>query len=697
MTKLKVICFSGLVLLTIASATNQTNIQSASAQEVLTEIESTIYLPNDCDDYGDWSEEDRTCVLDQDLKKSIKIIQNNVTLDCDGHNIDGSSGANIGSGVKASYKSSISVIDCNISNFIHGISFVHSDNNNLINNNISNNVNGIVLKLCDSNTLTNNIINWNENIGIAHHYSSNSALSGNTISGSQYNFDLVGNNDAHFINYVDKTNLLDGKPIYYLLDVEDQTFDDSTNAGLFYCINCDNITVEDLTLTNSRNNLLFRNTHNSRIENVTVSGNNYGINLMYSANNIITNSNILNGSYGAYFYFSDYNIITNSNFTNNYYNGIYLRFSNGNTITSNYFSNNISGVYLDKSNGNAITGNSILDNSHYGISISSSNNNIISDNIIFNNYLEGIFIYSSSYPSLSFLNKIQRNTISGNNFIYSSSYPSLSFLNKIQRNTISGNNHGIHLKRTNSSIITDNTISNNKGGVGLYECSGNKVYHNNFIDNNYQAYSDLNNNFDNGYPDGGNYWSDYEGDDFFRGFFQNWFGSDDIGDTAYVLRFNDCQDNYPFMTENGWKEQSQPPKEVPLYTQVISPYPPRTEEDEWADEDYDQGLNYSCGSTIAKCGCALTSAVMILRYYDVINVNDLDVNPGTLNEWLKNNEGYNSANINWLKVAKYSEYEVKYDIKKSGNYEDNFALLDEYLNKDQPAIVRERLGIIPKN
>lgn len=54
------------------------------------------------------------------------------------------------------------------------------------------------------------------------------------------------------------------------------------------------------------------------------------------------------------------------------------------------------------------------------------------------------------------------------------------------------------------------------------------------------------NRWDNGYPNGGNYWSDYTGDDWFWGVNQDEIGCDEIGDIPYpVALYN--QDNYPLM------------------------------------------------------------------------------------------------------------------------------------------------------
>jgi hypothetical protein len=54
------------------------------------------------------------------------------------------------------------------------------------------------------------------------------------------------------------------------------------------------------------------------------------------------------------------------------------------------------------------------------------------------------------------------------------------------------------------------------------------------------------NKWDNGYPSGGNYWSDYNGTDLYSGPYQNVTGSDGIGDTPYVIDANNT-DHYPLM------------------------------------------------------------------------------------------------------------------------------------------------------
>src|SRR5437773_214225 len=85
--------------------------------------------------------------------------------------------------------------------------------------------------------------------------------------------------------------------------------------------------------------------------------------------------------------------------------------------------------------------------------------------------------------------------------------------NNITNNPRLLNGSGIELDSSNDTIISDNTISNrpvNGFGVRLFSSKNITIVHNNFIDNRVQAFDEDgdNNSWDNGYPSGGNYWSD---------------------------------------------------------------------------------------------------------------------------------------------------------------------------------------------
>ena len=326
------------------------------------ETPGTIFMPEDCDTYGIWNTTTSTCTLNQDLYESVEITENNITLDCAGHSITGAD-TGTGYGVYVNRKINIAVKNCTINNFGVGIRLVASDNNVISENSVSNNSTGIGLSNSDNNSLINNTANLNS-CGIYLHYSndntidsnifsenssngislfisqynifnSNSILnnkfgvylyasggttmSSNIISNNQYNFGVyaTGEYDFAFQNTIDTSNTVDGKPIYYLRNVTNQVYDSSTNAGVFYCINCDNITVKDLVLDKNISGIFFWKTNNSRIENITISNSINGIQIYYSNYNILIENNISFNGKGIYFYSSDGNKIFHNNFTDN--------------------------------------------------------------------------------------------------------------------------------------------------------------------------------------------------------------------------------------------------------------------------------------------------------------------------------------------------------------------------------------------
>jgi len=175
------------------------------------------------------------------------------------------------------------------------------------------------------------------------------------------------------------------------------------------------------------------------------------------------------------------------------------------------------GIYLSGSNYSAVSGTEIASSNIAGINLYCSFNNRISGNNITANVYEGVYLYSSS-----------NNTISGNNI------------------TANGWD-GVYLYSSSNNTISGNNIKDNGYGVSSYYSSNDRSFHNNFINNtsqvDTQATTDV---WDDGYPSGGNYWSNYTGMDEKSGPNQDLPGSDGIGDTPYGIDENN-QDRYPLM------------------------------------------------------------------------------------------------------------------------------------------------------
>jgi parallel beta-helix repeat protein len=200
------------------------------------------------------------------------------------------------------------------------------------------------------------------------------------------------------------------------------------------------------------------------------------------------------------------------------------------------------GIYLYRfSENNTIVVNNLINNS-YGIEIEADDNNVVS-NIITASNVTGIWIVALSDHNNIIGNHVTNST---NGIVIEGSYN-----NRIFGNSITKNNCGIDLRGSYSydNVIYSNNITNNNYGIYSWgSASNNLIYHNNFVNNTGPAYNSQSsmNVWDDGYPSGGNYWSDYTGLDLYSGPYQNETGSDCLGDMPNVIDANN-QDRYPLM------------------------------------------------------------------------------------------------------------------------------------------------------
>ena len=233
-----------------------------------------------------------------------------------------------------------------------------------------------------------------------------------------------------------------------------------------------------------------------------------------------------------------------------FWHGICLFMSSNNSIFGNNITNNRNGIYLDfLSSNNIISGNNITENIIRGILIYSSNNTIISGNNIANNYYSVVLLWWCRNTVISG-NSITNN---GNGILLASSSN-----NTISGNSITNNGNGILLASSSNNTISGNSITSNGYGILLDVASNNVIYHNNFVNNTQHVYDESwgyplitpsINTWDDGYPSGGNYWSDYTDVDLFSGPYQNVKGSDGIWDHPYTIYANN-RDRYPL--KNPW-------------------------------------------------------------------------------------------------------------------------------------------------
>ncbi len=115
----------------------------------------------------------------------------------------------------------------------------------------------------------------------------------------------------------------------------------------------------------------------------------------------------------------------------------------------------------------------------------------------------------------------------------------------IKNNLISANERGMYFHYiSRRSTVKENIVFGSNLGLSI-DCSPtwigageNIFYHNDFIGNQEQIYHTIKNQiWDNGYPSGGNYWSDYEGQD---------QDDDGIGDAPHEMA-EGAKDNFPLV------------------------------------------------------------------------------------------------------------------------------------------------------
>jgi len=202
------------------------------------------------------------------------------------------------------------------------------------------------------------------------------------------------------------------------------------------------------------------------------------------------------------------------------------------------------GVYLPSwSGGNNISDNTITENK-WGIGLWGSSTNTVSRNFVTANTNNGIDLREYSKYNEVFDNELRSNGHVGIRLDICSDY------NDVYGNVMEDNWGGLASdSSSNNTIHVNNITANRYWGIDFSNSTNNRVYHNNFVNNPEQAHIAVVGDisvWDDGYPSGGNYWSDLVSQDLYSGSFQNETGSDGIADSTYVIDSHNL-DHYPLV------------------------------------------------------------------------------------------------------------------------------------------------------
>jgi len=382
----------------------------------------------------------------------------------------------------------ITVNGCDLSHNLQGVLLLFCDNASIINNNIAHNVYGIYVGFySNNNTLVGNTLEDNLNgiyLGDASRYTT---MRNNNISSGYMNFGVppdmpVFSDRSDLINDVDASNTVDGKPIIYWINQHDRQV--PTNAGYVMLINSSQILIKDLNLSNNVQNIFLLLTNDTVILNNSITNSIYGIDVRGL-------SYLLDSS--TYVYYASYNTTIKGNMLVD--NGVGLRIrSDNSTILNNTLIRNPLGIYLKG------TSNSTV-----------SKNVVVASDLNMTHPPPDLSIFY--YPEWPWERSRELSQIIIGGIIVGGDY------NMVYGNTVTNSAYGISIDVRGGYLGRRNTIFNN-----------------NIINSTvYQAVGFRGNYWDNGYPSGGNYWSNYNGTDFYNGPYRNETGSDGIGDEGFVF------------------------------------------------------------------------------------------------------------------------------------------------------------------
>jgi len=322
-------------------------------------------------------------------------------------------------------------------NVLDGILLRNSNDNKIIKNNISDSYeNGIYLVGCKGTDIISNNLTLND-IGVKIIESSNNSFSNNYFYSknglgvrlSSYNNSFYNNTfyncaiyceggsiDALSSHFIDTSNTINGKSIYYFVNKTNLDESDYPNPGYLFIVNCNDSLISQVNISHATSGLVM-----FYCKNFTIIKNKFSSNVksgieIYNCENILISSNEIanNRGRGILLYYSCKFITLYNNEIHNNFEGIVVHIEPSNNpeifLLNNIITRNQNGICLQYCKLSVINLNLIINND-IGIWMryNDNDNNTIRNNLIKDNEI-GAYI-TSGERNLFFNNTFIQNSI----------------------------------------------------------------------------------------------------------------------------------------------------------------------------------------------------------------------------------------------------------------------------------------------
>ena len=451
------------------------------------------------DSCGDLTVENAVYKLGADVTSTgtcFNVLANNITLDCQGHEINYSTAGVLGYGVNVSGYNFTTVKNCVVKEgssttyYKYGIYSSGANNLTIYNNTISTLTLSDPVRLLSgfyNNVTANTISTQGSDVSYGIYFSgvTNSTIAFNNLhansgtSGRSHNIYLVGNSNSNFILNNTMSQLHGGSQ--------------STSHGIKIETNNNQISGNIINTASTYGVSLYQSTNNTLTSNQVNTSQSqsyvvYGTSSSHY-NQTIDSTNLAEGKPVLYNYSASNAVILNN--SNNEWGQVICAYCN-NVTYNNVTMNEGDGINLFYTTNSTVSNSNINTSKGYGVYLyqNSNNNNILNNNInTSGSYGYGVYLYDDCYYNNVLGNNINTSGTNGHGIAFDTSSN-----NQILSNTINSFSNGIALvnyayyNNVSSNNITASTGATVSGGIVLNTYGSNNQFHNNNIITNGAVY-----------------------------------------------------------------------------------------------------------------------------------------------------------------------------------------------------------------